>query len=141
MGRPTATENPNQRAYREKAAFRAAEPAEAAIDEDALLEAAMAEKRAVAAGVPLSDINRGRLGGGNKERQQAVADAELAAKRDAKKRDRALAKKQAKEARAAKRAAKREAPVVVEAPPAEPSLLDSVGGFFRSLSFGVTASA
>ena len=72
---------------------------------------------------------------------QAVADAELAAKRDAKKRDRALAKKQAKEARAAKRAAKREAPVVVEAPPAEPSLLDSVGGFFRSLSFGVTASA
>ena len=72
MGRPTATENPNQRAYREKAAFRAAEPAEAAIDEDALLEAAMAEKRAVAAGVPLSDINRGRLGGGNKERQQVA---------------------------------------------------------------------
>mmetsp|Transcript_3123 Transcript_3123/g.9123 ORF Transcript_3123/g.9123 Transcript_3123/m.9123 type:complete len:136 (-) Transcript_3123:113-520(-) len=124
-------------AYLEKQALKASTQSAAAPTAEEQEEAAaraMEAKRAARNGVPLADINRGKLGSSDAEMAEAEREAEKNEKLQAKKR----AKTERKAALAKKRAEKKAA---AAAAPAEPHATEQPSSFFdyfRSL-VGATA--
>jgi len=130
------TDDKQHRAYSKKKAGEYKEPRAPTAEEVAAAQAReVAEKRAAKAHVSLAAINRGDLGEGNREAEQAQADAELARKKLEKKEARAEKRVARKEARAAKKSSKEEDSAdFASLPPAKKADDTYLGGFFRSLS-------
>jgi|Transcript_29783 hypothetical protein len=101
----------------------------------AALEADVAERRAVKAHVPLASINRGALDEGDRDAAQARAEEAQAARKLAKKEQKAKDKAAAKAKRVERKRARSLSDsepdkVQATAPPPEPAAAESSGGFF-----------